>query len=117
MEVSRFITRHTDQSFRRFGRDVLFGGALAHIIGNDLQPTYALVEDSLEMHLRRIGVPVERKGEYQWVEEYNSENAVIEIDTNLMAKRFGKHVLDRSAALGGGIEFFTPNFEGERGSA
>lgn len=117
VEVSRFITRHRDHSFRRFGRDVLFGGALAHIIGNDLQPTYALVEDNLETHLKRIGVPVERKGDYRWVEEYNSENAVIEIDTRLMAKRFGKYVFERAVSPGNGVEFFTPSFEDRKGSA
>lgn len=86
-EVSRYICRHEDPKLQDGLKWPLFSGALAHIIGHDLGPTYAVVEDFLEKDLQNNRVPIKRLAEPKFLEEYNYDNLAIVIATDVLARR------------------------------
>jgi len=52
---------------------------------NDLGPTYAIIETPLERQLGMAGVSTHRIAEAKFIEDYNSSNMAVEIDTNKLA--------------------------------
>jgi len=86
-EVSRYICRHENQKVQNGLKWLLYAAGLSHAINNKLGPTYALIEQPLERGLKASGVPVSRIGEPKYIEEYNSENFPISIDTEALARR------------------------------
>jgi len=94
VEVSRFIVLHNEKRERALARTFLLATALSHIRNNDLGPAYAIVESELDAHLTGISVPTQRISEPVWVEEYNTTNFGIRIDTDEMIRRFGDDLLN-----------------------
>lgn len=88
-EISRYIHRLDDRKAASQVRSGLFVASLALINKNELSPTLAIVEDDLEASLLRYGVPLERITEPRWIDEYNSTNIGIKIDTKAFADLFG----------------------------
>ena len=88
-EISRYIHRLKERGAAAEIRSGLFMAALAHINNNELGPTLAVVESELEDSLLHAQVPLVRIAEPQWVEQYNSMNIGISIDTAAFAEQFG----------------------------
>ena len=86
-EVSRYICRHEIQKVQNGLKWLLYAAGLSYVINNKLGPTYALIEQPLERGLKASGVPVSRIGDPKYIEEYNSENFPVSIDTEALARR------------------------------
>ena len=84
LEVSRYIVRHEKASMQRTLKWPLFSAALAHITGNNLGPTYAVIEEWLEKDFKSY-LPMERIGEPRFVPEYLDVNLPIKIHTDQLA--------------------------------
>lgn len=106
LEVSRYIIRHAHPETRFKTRTRLFGTALGHILGNNLGPTYAVVEADLEEGLQEVGVPLKRLAEPKFVEEYNDYNVGVVIDTTKLAHRLGPETVKGGIPVPGEFQFW-----------
>lgn len=106
IEVSRFISCLDNKPHQLAAILELFQSGLARIKQEDLGPVYAIVEKQLERSLGFLGAPPRRIAKPQYVEEYNSSNVGIEIDTDSMAEAFGGDLLDAMDVSRGSVRFW-----------
>ncbi len=85
IEVSRYICRHEDPRIQGRLKWPLYKLGLSYAMVNDLGPTYAIIETPLERQLGMAGVSTHRIAEAKFIEDYNSSNMAVEIDTNKLA--------------------------------
>ncbi len=86
-EVSRYITRHEEESVQREISWALFQRTMATAINHQLGPMYAVVDPALSRIMRLKRVPIKELAPPARVEEYNSTSLPVAIDLGLFAER------------------------------
>lgn len=81
IEVSRLIARHERARYQEILKWKTYTAGLAYTTNHDLGPTYAVVEQGFEDHLRQT-IPMKRIGEPRYIEHYLDVNTPIEVFTN-----------------------------------
>lgn len=107
IEISRVIAAHDDSDIRTFAQGVLFTAGLAKSINENLGPVYGVVERHFAQGLKMSGVPVEPIAELKYLEEYNSENLLIEIDKEEFARRVGSEILKKMTIPVGSFTYWS----------
>lgn len=102
-EYSRYIARHPDRAVNAQIARQLHHLAIQHIVNLGLPVSLAVVEESIERHLSRSGLSLDRVSESRYLKEYRSVNHVVRVNVPLMAPRLGvveKPVQELMAARG-----------------
>jgi N-acyl-L-homoserine lactone synthetase len=106
IEVSRFISclDHKPDQMRAILE--LFQSGVARIKQEDLGPTFGIVEKKLERSLGFMGAPPRRIADVQYVEEYNTYNVGVEINTDKMVETFGPETIENLDVSTGSVRYW-----------
>ena len=101
VEVSRFISRHSEDSTHKDIKAKTIMAALAYVSANNFGPVVGEIERKLKKSLRMFGVQSEEIGEPAFVEEggkngepkHITELIAVRIPTDSLEARFGKEAV------------------------
>lgn len=88
-EYSRYIARHPNKAINARITQQLHLLAIQHIVNLGLPTSLAVVEESIERHLSRSGLSVDRVSESRYLDEYCSVNHVVRVNVAGMAPKLG----------------------------
>ena len=108
LEVSRFISRMSNDLEQLQVVANLFNTGLADANHRRMQAVYGVIEDDLQAKLHsKYKVPTKSLTELQSLEEYNkTKNMAVQIGTRAMTRRIGRDVLEELRLEPGGRRYW-----------